>query len=80
MRDFTEQTGPAVPVPSSPQVFRLFFTSAILEYIVTKTNWYARLEVGIKNGTSQLRISLHTQGRRQVGMRCASRAAISPAN
>ena len=47
MRDFTEQTGPAVPVPSSPfQVFRLFFTPAILEYIVTETNRYARLDMG----------------------------------
>ena len=47
VRDFTEQTGPAVPVPSSPlQVFRLFFTPAILEYIVTETNRYARLDMG----------------------------------
>ena len=47
VREFTEETGPAVPVPSSPlQVFRLFFTPAILEYIVTETNRYARLEMG----------------------------------
>ena len=47
VREFTEETGPAVPVPSSPlQVFHLFFTPAILEYIVTETNRYARLEMG----------------------------------
>ena len=47
VREFTEETGPAVPVPSSPlQVFRLFFTPAILEYIVTETNRYARLDMG----------------------------------
>ena len=47
VRDFTEQTGPAVPVPFSPlQVFCLIFTPALLEYIVTENNRYARLDMG----------------------------------
>uniref|UniRef100_A0A1X7UCR2 PiggyBac transposable element-derived protein domain-containing protein n=1 Tax=Amphimedon queenslandica TaxID=400682 RepID=A0A1X7UCR2_AMPQE len=45
--DFNQEVGPAVTLPSSPlQVFRLFFTSTILQLIVNETNCYALLCLG----------------------------------
>ena len=45
--DFNQEVGPAVTLPSSPlQVFRLFFTSTILQLIITETNRYALLCLG----------------------------------
>lgn len=47
VNDFLEPVGPAVTVPSSPlQVFRLFFTSTIIQMILVETNRYALLRLG----------------------------------
>ena len=44
VNEFTE---PAVTVPSSPlKVFQQFFTSALMHYIVTETNWNASFCMG----------------------------------
>uniref|UniRef100_A0A1X7U7F9 PiggyBac transposable element-derived protein domain-containing protein n=1 Tax=Amphimedon queenslandica TaxID=400682 RepID=A0A1X7U7F9_AMPQE len=45
--EFNEPVGPAVPVHSSPlKVFQLFFTSVMMDFIVTETNSYASLCMG----------------------------------
>ena len=42
IKPFTGQCGPNVPLPSSPAgLFQLFFTTALLDYIVQQTNQYA---------------------------------------
>uniref|UniRef100_A0A1X7UMI4 PiggyBac transposable element-derived protein domain-containing protein n=1 Tax=Amphimedon queenslandica TaxID=400682 RepID=A0A1X7UMI4_AMPQE len=42
IQDFTEPVGPTVTIPSSPlREFQLFFTIAIMDYIVSETNRYA---------------------------------------
>ena len=42
IKPFSEPVGPQVPIPSSPlQIFQLFFTMNIIEYIVEQSNLFA---------------------------------------
>ena len=44
---FTSSVGPTIPIPESPlDVFKLFFTSTIMEEIVDQTNRYAEEVMG----------------------------------